>query len=184
MATNWRGRCLVTQTAHRRRIILTALVQQKDHFAGLAAGADRYLMKPGHPKSGVGNPPRMHRAKQIGLGALTRCRKKSFPRIITRRSGNHGIWLASVSPPFYRRVGRLSNLRASAAQWMLGVMLPLAAVLFWVDECGFDGAHLPGQCNLMTYWVLYGGFLLMALGFTLGVVAIRRGQVAAWPRWR
>jgi DNA-binding response OmpR family regulator len=38
-------------TAGTPLIILTALAQQKDHFAGLAAGADLYLIKPVTPQA-------------------------------------------------------------------------------------------------------------------------------------
>ncbi len=38
------------ETAHIPLIILTALAQQKDQFAGLAAGADQYLIKPVTPQ--------------------------------------------------------------------------------------------------------------------------------------
>lgn len=38
------------ETAHIPLIILTALAQQKDQFAGLAAGADQYLIKPATPQ--------------------------------------------------------------------------------------------------------------------------------------
>ena len=39
------------ETAGTPLIILTALAQQKDHFAGLAAGADLYLIKPVTPQA-------------------------------------------------------------------------------------------------------------------------------------
>ncbi len=39
------------ETASIPLIILTALAQQKDHFAGLAAGADLYLIKPVTPQA-------------------------------------------------------------------------------------------------------------------------------------
>jgi signal transduction histidine kinase len=62
-------------------------------------------------------------------------------------------------------------------QRLLGVMLPLAAGLFWLTSVVFTVRLFLITPIAVSYWILYGAFVLMTLSFTLGALAIRRGWV-------
>lgn len=63
-------------------------------------------------------------------------------------------------------------------QRLLGVMLPLSATLFVLLSLVFTARLILSNPILLSYWILYGVFLLMTLLFILGTVAIRRGRVS------
>ena len=63
-------------------------------------------------------------------------------------------------------------------QRLLGVMLPLAAVLFVLLSLVFTVRLFLTNPILLSYWILYGAFLLMTLLFILGTLAIRRNQIS------
>lgn len=62
-------------------------------------------------------------------------------------------------------------------QRLLGVMLPLSTTLFVLLSLVFTVRLIFTDPILLSYWILYGAFLLMTLFFVLGTLAIRRNRV-------
>jgi signal transduction histidine kinase len=62
-------------------------------------------------------------------------------------------------------------------QGLLGVMLPLAAVIFGLASVVFTIRLIFTNPILVTYLILYGVLLLVTLSFVVGTLALRRGRI-------